>query len=140
MEAGLAAAGHDPSRPSYWVLEGLVGYLTRGAQEQLFKRLLALSAAGSWLLATAPPTPEYREDLAAKGFVLHHVTYETGADTLARVVAAGWGGGSGGNSSSGGNGSAKAAAGARLVSMHELCEKYRIQDLRILEFIVATSE
>jgi methyltransferase (TIGR00027 family) len=46
----LLAAGFDPGRPTAWLLEGLVFYLTENAVEELVKTITALSAPGSALL------------------------------------------------------------------------------------------
>jgi methyltransferase (TIGR00027 family) len=45
----LKASGFDPSRPSAWVVEGLLIYLPASAQEQLFEGVDALSSPGSWV-------------------------------------------------------------------------------------------
>ncbi len=84
--ASLAAAGHQPSRPSVFVLEGLIGYLTREAGNRLLAGLRGLAAPGSLLLMTAPPTAAWRDELAARGTKLHHVTFETGQETAERWV------------------------------------------------------
>jgi methyltransferase (TIGR00027 family) len=50
----LREAGFDASRPSAWSAEGLVRYLPAQAQDLLFERVHALSAAGSWLASNVP--------------------------------------------------------------------------------------
>jgi methyltransferase (TIGR00027 family) len=50
----LQEAGFDASRPSAWSAEGLVRYLPAQAQDLLFERVHALSAAGSWLASNVP--------------------------------------------------------------------------------------
>lgn len=50
----LQEAGFDASRPSAWSAEGLVRYLPAQAQDLLFERIHALSAAGSWLASNVP--------------------------------------------------------------------------------------
>ncbi|MEV6568813.1 SAM-dependent methyltransferase [Streptomyces kronopolitis] len=54
-EAALADAGFDPSRPTAWLIEGLLPYLPASAEEKLFDAVHRLSAAGSsigvWALA-----------------------------------------------------------------------------------------
>ena len=45
----LKASGFDPSRPSAWIVEGLLIYLPASAQEQLFEGIDALSSPGSWV-------------------------------------------------------------------------------------------
>ena len=46
----LAAAGHDPSRPTCWLVEGLLQYLPAPQVERLLERTTALSAPGSHLV------------------------------------------------------------------------------------------
>jgi len=50
----LQEAGFDASRPTAWSAEGLVRYLPAHAQDLLFERIHALSAAGSWLASNVP--------------------------------------------------------------------------------------
>ena len=50
----LQEAGFDASRPAAWSAEGLVRYLPAQAQDLLFERVHALSAAGSWLASNVP--------------------------------------------------------------------------------------
>ncbi len=50
----LQEAGFDATRPSAWSAEGLVRYLPAQAQDLLFERMHALSAAGSWLASNVP--------------------------------------------------------------------------------------
>jgi methyltransferase (TIGR00027 family) len=50
----LQEAGFDASRPCAWSAEGLVRYLPAQAQDLLFERMHALSAAGSWLASNVP--------------------------------------------------------------------------------------
>jgi methyltransferase (TIGR00027 family) len=50
----LQQAGFDASRPTAWSAEGLVRYLPAQAQDLLFERINALSAAGSWLASNVP--------------------------------------------------------------------------------------
>ncbi|MGH3560957.1 MAG: class I SAM-dependent methyltransferase [Mycobacterium sp.] len=45
--------GFDPAKPTAWSAEGLLRYLPARAQDLLFERIHALSAAGSWLAANA---------------------------------------------------------------------------------------
>ncbi|WP_229865180.1 class I SAM-dependent methyltransferase [Streptomyces naganishii] len=45
--AALAAAGHDPARPTVWIAEGLLIYLPQDAVELLLARISARSAPGS---------------------------------------------------------------------------------------------
>lgn len=50
----LREAGFDPAQPSAWLAEGLVRYLPAAAQDQLFERVLSLSAPGSRLASNVP--------------------------------------------------------------------------------------
>lgn len=50
----LQEAGFHATLPSAWSAEGLVRYLPAQAQDQLFERMHALSAAGSWLATNVP--------------------------------------------------------------------------------------
>jgi methyltransferase (TIGR00027 family) len=50
----LQEAGFDATRPSAWSAEGLVRYLPSQAQDLLFERMHALSAADSWLASNVP--------------------------------------------------------------------------------------
>ncbi|MEE3752629.1 SAM-dependent methyltransferase [Mycobacterium intracellulare] len=51
----LNAAGFEPNKPSAWIAEGLFGYLTPEAQDQLLDAVSALSAPGSRLGTEAVP-------------------------------------------------------------------------------------
>ncbi len=54
----LTDQGFDPSRPSAWIAEGLLIYLTADAQQQLFSGIDALASPGSWLaVEEASPMP-----------------------------------------------------------------------------------
>lgn len=48
----LAQSGHDSSRPSVWVWEGVTMYLSRSAVAQTLEQVSSLSAPGSRLLVT----------------------------------------------------------------------------------------
>jgi methyltransferase (TIGR00027 family) len=49
----LIASGFDPSQPTLWLLEGLIGYLTEEEANSLFERISnTLSAKGSRMVAT----------------------------------------------------------------------------------------
>lgn len=50
----LQEAGFDPSAPSVWSAEGLIPFLPAAAQDLLFERVHALSAAGSRIAVEAP--------------------------------------------------------------------------------------
>ncbi|GLY98783.1 SAM-dependent methyltransferase [Actinoplanes sp. NBRC 103695] len=47
----LAAAGFISSAPTFWLVEGLLYFLTVDERDTLIKEMTALSAPGSWLLA-----------------------------------------------------------------------------------------
>ncbi|MDQ2636098.1 MAG: class I SAM-dependent methyltransferase [Actinomycetota bacterium] len=53
--AALIEAGFDPTRPTAWVAEGLLGYLPPEAQDRLLDNISALSADGSRLATEAIP-------------------------------------------------------------------------------------
>lgn len=56
--AALRASGFDPSRPSAWIVEGLLIYLPAAAQERLFAGIDALAAPGSFVgIEEAVPMP-----------------------------------------------------------------------------------
>jgi methyltransferase (TIGR00027 family) len=57
--AALKAAGFDPSQPSAWIAEGLLGYLPPEAQDQLLDAVTELGAPGSRLATeTIPHNPD----------------------------------------------------------------------------------
>ncbi|TCK23022.1 SAM-dependent methyltransferase [Pseudonocardia endophytica] len=49
--AALRASGHDPSKPTAWLAEGLLPFLPADAQEQLLRTIDQLSAPGSVIAA-----------------------------------------------------------------------------------------
>ena len=51
----LTAAGFDPSRPTAWSAEGLLGYLLPEAQDRLLDTVTALSAPGSRFATESAP-------------------------------------------------------------------------------------
>lgn len=53
--AELARAGFDPSRPTAWLAEGLLAFLTPAVEAALFAGVSALSAPGSRLALEAAP-------------------------------------------------------------------------------------
>ncbi|MGH3957968.1 class I SAM-dependent methyltransferase [Mycobacterium sp.] len=63
--AALRAAGFDPSRPTAWSAEGLLGYLPPEAQDRLLDTVTALSAPGSRLATESAPNrdPAHQERL-----------------------------------------------------------------------------
>jgi methyltransferase (TIGR00027 family) len=50
LDSALAAAGHDPTRPTTWVWEGVVMYLTLADIEATLERVARRSASGSRLI------------------------------------------------------------------------------------------
>jgi methyltransferase (TIGR00027 family) len=51
--------GFDPSRPSAWIVEGLLIYLPATAQEKLFSGIDALASSGSWVaVEESAPLPQ----------------------------------------------------------------------------------
>lgn len=53
--AALHEAGFDPTRPTAWIAEGLLGYLPPEAQDRLLDNIAALSADGSRMATEAIP-------------------------------------------------------------------------------------
>lgn len=53
--AALTEAGFDPTQPTAWSAEGLLGYLPPGAQDRLLDTITELSAPGSWLATESSP-------------------------------------------------------------------------------------
>ncbi|MGV0642591.1 class I SAM-dependent methyltransferase [Mycolicibacterium sp. XJ2546] len=53
--SALIAAGFDPSQPSAWSAEGLLGYLPPDAQDRLLDTITELSAPGSWIAVESVP-------------------------------------------------------------------------------------
>ena len=56
--AALRGAGFDPTQPTAWSAEGLLGYLPPEAQDRLLDTITALSAPGSRLATESAPNPE----------------------------------------------------------------------------------
>jgi methyltransferase (TIGR00027 family) len=56
--AALKEAGFDPSRPTAWSAEGLLGYLPAEAQDRLLDTITTLSAPGSRIATESLPSPE----------------------------------------------------------------------------------
>ena len=54
--SALIAAGFDPSQPTAWSAEGLLGYLPPDAQDRLLDTITELSAVGSWVAVESVPT------------------------------------------------------------------------------------
>jgi methyltransferase (TIGR00027 family) len=53
--AALTAAGFDPSRPTAWIAEGLLGYLPPDAQDRLLDQITELSVPGSQFATESVP-------------------------------------------------------------------------------------
>jgi methyltransferase (TIGR00027 family) len=60
--AALQAAGFDPSQPTAWSAEGLLGYLPPDAQDRLLDTISELSAPGSRVALESGPTDIDPED------------------------------------------------------------------------------
>lgn len=56
--AALRAAGFDPTQPTAWSAEGLLGYLPPDAQDRLLDTITELSAPGSRVAVESAPNPE----------------------------------------------------------------------------------
>jgi O-methyltransferase involved in polyketide biosynthesis len=56
MVGALRAAGHDSTRPSLFVVEGLLGYLPRPVTSELLGSLRELAGPGSRLAVAFPTT------------------------------------------------------------------------------------
>ena len=54
--SALIAAGFDPTQPTAWSAEGLLGYLPPDAQDRLLDTITELSAVGSWVAVESVPT------------------------------------------------------------------------------------
>ena len=63
LDAALARAGHDATRPTCWIWEGVVMYLTRGAMRSTLATIASRSADGSTLIVNYHT--ERRRGLAA---------------------------------------------------------------------------
>jgi len=86
----LEEAGLQLDRPTVWLLEGLVGYLTVPSMTSLFRDMHRASGPGSKALITAPPTPEQRDKHSSIGMTLLHATFEQSEDTMKRLKETGW--------------------------------------------------
>ncbi|HZE14258.1 MAG TPA: class I SAM-dependent methyltransferase, partial [Mycobacterium sp.] len=60
--SALRAAGFDPSRPTAWSAEGLLGYLPPDAQDRLLDTITALSAPGSRFATESAPNVDPAEE------------------------------------------------------------------------------
>lgn len=73
-----------------WVLEGFLGYITQQQQSGLAQVLHRLSAPGSRVVASGPPTEEVRQHMAAMGVPLHHKDFSPVEAVVERFGGAGW--------------------------------------------------
>ncbi|SED44350.1 methyltransferase, TIGR00027 family [Amycolatopsis tolypomycina] len=64
--AALRDAGFDPSRPTAWSAEGLLGYLPPEAQDRLLDVITGLSAEGSRLATENRPNPRPGDEARTK--------------------------------------------------------------------------
>ncbi|AMU75781.1 SAM-dependent methyltransferase [Mycobacteroides abscessus] len=69
--SALVAAGFDSSAPAAWLAEGLLLYLPGHAQDQLFDRIIGLSAPGSRFSTNIFVDEAKLPDTANKGTYLH---------------------------------------------------------------------
>ena len=60
--AALTAAGFDPSAPTAWIAEGLLGYLPGDAQDRLLDQVTELSAPGSRFGVEGVPATETADE------------------------------------------------------------------------------
>jgi methyltransferase (TIGR00027 family) len=97
--SNLVAAGFSPGRPTHWVLEGLLPYLSSHDQHAVLDDIISLSAPGSCAVIERAPaltdTPESREQLrtfsAATGIPFDDLLARTNPpDPAAVLTAAGW--------------------------------------------------
>mmetsp|Transcript_3511 Transcript_3511/g.7658 ORF Transcript_3511/g.7658 Transcript_3511/m.7658 type:complete len:622 (+) Transcript_3511:94-1959(+) len=109
LPAMLTAAGYDASKPTVFLVEGLIGYLSYNQGNVLFAQLHAAAAPGSFLIASAPPNLAMREGCAKHGVQTHHQVYEEPEQTEARLLAAGW--------------------TCRLISAADQCAKYQVEGM-----------
>ncbi|MFC7752394.1 class I SAM-dependent methyltransferase [Tsukamurella soli] len=99
----LRSAGFDQTRPAAWVVEGLLPYLPADAQDLLFARVSAVSAAGSRIAVeafdTGPDAVAARQRFQAamargrgRGFDIAGLVYVDAdrADPADTLAAAGW--------------------------------------------------
>ena len=76
----LRVAGHDASKPTVWLMEGLLPYLTRAQCVTLAKDLGTLSAPGSALWGDS-----FTHTSVARGMVFHGVPFAEGLDDYDEV-------------------------------------------------------
>ncbi|GAA3096626.1 methyltransferase (TIGR00027 family) [Kribbella aluminosa] len=64
--AALRSAGFDPTQPTAWSAEGLLGYLPPDAQDRLLDTITDLSAPASRVATESKPTPTPTEEANTK--------------------------------------------------------------------------
>lgn len=75
LQSTLSNEGHDRTRPSLFILEGLIGYLPRRVTSELLSDLRAVAAPGSRLAVAFPtyprePTSSEMFRLRLRGFIV----------------------------------------------------------------------
>jgi O-methyltransferase involved in polyketide biosynthesis len=71
-------------------MEGFLGYITQQQQSELAHVLQRLSAPGSRVAASGPPSEEVRQRMAGMGVPLHHKDFSPVEDVVKRFGDAGW--------------------------------------------------
>ncbi|KAL6765368.1 S-adenosyl-L-methionine-dependent methyltransferase [Haematococcus lacustris] len=90
LRSALAQAGFQADQPAVWLMEGLIGYLTRRQARRLLRCTYLMSAPGSRIIITCPPSQAMQQEAARAGSKLHHQTFEEAGHTLHRVKRSGW--------------------------------------------------
>ncbi|GFH06054.1 uncharacterized protein HaLaN_00618, partial [Haematococcus lacustris] len=90
LRSALAQAGFQADQPVVWLMEGLIGYLTRRQARRLLRCTYLMSAPGSRIIITCPPSQAMQQEAARAGSKLHHQTFEEAGHTLHRVKRSGW--------------------------------------------------
>lgn len=85
----LIRAGFDPSIPTNWLAEGLLGYLPASSHIEIFRRLRKVSAPGSRISAWNS-SPWIRDLYHSIGMDLPHVGLREAKETKNDIIAAGW--------------------------------------------------
>ncbi|MBW0019353.1 MAG: class I SAM-dependent methyltransferase [Mycobacterium sp.] len=80
--AALRAAGFDPTRPTAWTAEGLLGYLPPEAQDRLLDTITSLSAPGSRIATESVSRidPDHEEKMRERMRVISERWREHGFD------------------------------------------------------------
>ncbi|KAJ9507890.1 hypothetical protein QJQ45_021234 [Haematococcus lacustris] len=90
LRSALAQAGFQADQPVVWLMEGLIGYLTRRQARRLLRCTYLMSAPGSRIIITCPPSQAMQQEAARAGSKLHHQTFEEAGHTLHRVKRSSW--------------------------------------------------